>query len=572
MIKKIRSSLTIRICLLMSVLLLMASGVTYTAVAKFLPVFYSNRLDENLDELSRELTENLSSYQSIEEAMATLQLFTASTEMPVAVLNQNGMLVWPRRSTFELSIGSVVHEQDVICETERLEDAVSEGTVGIVAEAEYMGVESEESSAGEIETEQEIKSAEVLTMGTEDINTSEKWDGVITQFLEGDAVAAEYTWSGDGTYSLISDAELSGFAGKDASAVKSYDLRLGDMDYMMLVAGDMQSVNQAMEILYQIFPYIFGLAIFMAFLFAVVGSFYLTAPVVRLSRISRKMAALDFTDKYRGTRKDELGELGRNLNEMARNLSGTLENLSLANKKLKSDIELERELERKRIAFFSAVSHELKTPITILKGHISGMLRGIGAYRDRDHYLLRSQETTEKMEEMVGELLTVSRMESNTFVTQIVDLAELLREQLAEMTELIEMQGLALMVHVPEHLYAEVNTSMMEKVFRNLLTNAIRYTPANEGNEIRIFLKDEPKGIVCRTENTGVQIPTESIEHLFDAFYRVESSRSRRTGGSGLGLYIVRMALEQHGARYGVENIEDGVRFFFEIPRSMKTT
>lgn len=176
------------------------------------------------------------------------------------------------------------------------------------------------------------------------------------------------------------------------------------------------------------------------------------------------------------------------------------------------------------------------------------------------------------MEEMVGELLTVSRMESNTFVTQIVDLAELLREQLAEMTELIEMQGLALMVHVPEHLYAEVNTSMMEKVFRNLLTNAIRYTPANEGNEIRIFLKDGPKGIVCRTENTGVQIPTESIEHLFDAFYRVESSRSRRTGGSGLGLYIVRMALEQHGARYGVENIEDGVRFFFEIPRSMKTT
>ena len=65
MIKKIRNSLTLRICLLMSVLLLLASGVTYAAVAKFLPVFYSNRLDENLDELSRELTENLSSYQSI---------------------------------------------------------------------------------------------------------------------------------------------------------------------------------------------------------------------------------------------------------------------------------------------------------------------------------------------------------------------------------------------------------------------------------------------------------------------------------------------------------------------------
>lgn len=612
MIKKIRNSLTLRICLLMSVLLLLASGVTYAAVAKFLPVFYSNRLDENLDELSRELTENLSSYQSIEEAMATLQLFTASTEMPVAVLDQNGMLAWPRRNLVALNIGSMVQEQDESHETEVTKDAVVEGTVGIIteeectvleeesdvlgsedirkekergigertsareiggeAEAERMVSGSEEVIAGEMETEQEIKNATVVTMGTEGTSTSEKWDGVITQFLEGDEITAEYEWSGDATYSLISDAELSGFAGKDASAIKSYDLKLGDTDYMMLVAGDMQSVNQTMEILYQIFPYIFGLAVFMALVFALVGSFYLTAPVVRLSRISRKMAALDFSDKYQGTRKDELGELGRNLNEMARNLSGTLENLSLANKKLKSDIELERELERKRIAFFSAVSHELKTPITILKGHISGMLRGIGAYRDRDHYLLRSQETTEKMEEMVGELLTVSRMESNTFVTQIVDLAELLREQIAEMTELIEMQGLALAVDVPEHLYAEVNSGMMEKVFRNLLTNAIRYTPANEGNEIRIFLQDRPKGIVCRTENTGVQIPDASIPHLFDAFYRVESSRSRRTGGSGLGLYIVRMALEQHGARCGVENIEDGVRFFFEIPKSIKTT
>lgn len=107
---------------------------------------------------------------------------------------------------------------------------------------------------------------------------------------------------------------------------------------------------------------------------------------------------------------------------------------------------------------------------------------------------------------------------------------------------------------------------MLEKVFRNLLINAVRYTPADEGNEIRIRLTGGgEKPVECSVENTGVHIPEEALPHLFDAFYRVEQSRNRQTGGSGLGLYIVRTALEQHGAGYGGENTTDGVRFFFSL-------
>ena len=353
----------------------------------------------------------------------------------------------------------------------------------------------------------------------------------------------------------------------DNSAVKRYSVKVGGETYTMIVSGGMQPVNQALEILYQILPYILGIAIVVSILFALGASLYLTFPIVRLSQLAQNMAALDFDSSYQGKRTDEVGVLGESLNELSKNLSRALEELKSANEKLKSDIEMERKIEKKRIAFFSAVSHEMKTPITILKGHLSGMLQGVGEYRDRNYYLQRSLETTEKMEDMVKELLTVSRIENNKFITQKTDIAEQLRLQIADMAELIENKKLELQVEIPEHLYADVNPVMMDKVFSNLLLNAIRYTPEEKGNHIRVLLKPgtDTGTVYCQIENTGVFIPEEALVHLFEAFYRVEQSRNSQTGGSGLGLYIVKMILDQHGASYRMGNTCDGVCFSFSL-------
>lgn len=203
------------------------------------------------------------------------------------------------------------------------------------------------------------------------------------------------------------------------------------------------------------------------------------------------------------------------------------------------------------------------------------MLQGVGEYRDREYYLRRSQETAEKMEEMVQELLTVSRMETTPFTVSRTDIAEQLRLQLAELTELFEAKELRLALELPEHLWVDVNAALMEKVLRNLLTNALRYTPAGEENRICVHLYQKGQLVFFNIENTGVHIPEDALPHIFEAFYRVEQSRSRQMGGSGLGLYIVKMALEMHGAdagAYGAENTRDGVRFFFVLdacgPRS----
>lgn len=565
MIKKLRASLTIKIFLLVSLLLLAASGVTYAAVVWFLPAFYSNELENSIDRLSQELKKIIESFSGIEEASNAIALFQGNTQTSVAILDEDGAYVW-----YWVEVGTTV-ESGVVTEY-AVSDAASYAAEDTVVEEDIVSEEA-------FSTDEEAAEGENGTLTGED--AAAEGDA-----FTGEDVAADGDGFSDGEMTATavdgqeSAAEIFPGEGMEGMAVKSYPLTVGGESYTMFVTGGKQQVDHAMEILRQIFPYILAIAVCVAVLSALAASFYLTAPVVRLSRISRKMAKLDYSERYTGKRTDEIGALGQDLNELADNLSGALTELRQANARLKSDIELEREQEKRRMAFFSAVSHELKTPITILKGHLSGMLQGVGEYRNRDYYLQRSQETAEKMEDMVQELLTVSRMETTPFTVAQTDLAEQLRLQLAELTELFETKELELVLDIPEHLYAEVNASLMEKVFRNLLTNALRYTPAGEGNQIRLQLRQQEKSIFFDIENTGAHIPEDALPHIFEAFYRVEQSRSRQMGGSGLGLYIVRMALEQHGARqifdghsgdvdcageFGAENTKDGVRFYWQL-------
>lgn len=525
MIKKIRESLTVKICILMAALLLASSGITYAAIVGFLPTYYSSQLQKDLDVLSREMVDSIQTYKTIDEAANTIELFEAGAQVSVTILDEKGEWVWPVTET-------------------AVEEAVfyGEDTTAYNRAVEEAQVSGDETVAAEEEGAEDV--TQKFDVQAENVDTFREYVDIAMEDVSG--APEQY---------------------ENNSAVKSYSFKMDEKEYTMFVSGGMQPVNQAVEILQKLFPYIFGIAVLTAVFFAAASSFYLTVPIVRLSRISKRMASLDFDSFYQGKRKDEIGALGADLNELSKNLSHALEELKEANASLKSDIEKEREIEKKRIAFFSAVSHELKTPITILKGHLSGILQGVDGYQDKEYYLRRSQDTVEKMEDMVKELLTVSRIENQTFHVQQTDIAELLRQKTADLTELIEQKSLGLEVTIPEHLYADVNPDMMEKVFSNLLMNAIRYTPEGKENEVRIVLRSvqEDGGIECLVENTGVHISEEAFPHLFEAFYRAEQSRNSQTGGSGLGLYIVKMILEQHEARYSISNIEDGVRFFFSL-------
>ena len=211
------------------------------------------------------------------------------------------------------------------------------------------------------------------------------------------------------------------------------------------------------------------------------------------------------------------------------------------------------------MAFFSAASHELKTPITILKGQLAGMLDRVGIYQDRDKYLLRSLRVTGRMESLIQEMLTISRMETGAVPVkqERVELSALVNSQIMLDAELFEQRGQALRCALTPGIFIAGDASLLGKAVGNLLSNAAFYTP--EGAEIRVWCGILDGRPALTVENTGTHIREEALPHLFEAFYREASSRNRRTGGSGLWLYLVRMILQRHAAACEIANTEAGV-------------
>lgn len=340
------------------------------------------------------------------------------------------------------------------------------------------------------------------------------------------------------------------------------DVRFSDQSstYTLYVTPRLEAENVAVRALIQMAPWVLLTLLLFSLLGAFVYSRYITRPIVRLNAIAGKMVDLDFDWRCEETRQDEIGHLGQSLNQLAQKLSCALGELKASNKALRGEVEQERELDRQRMAFFAAASHELKTPVTILRGHLSGLLDGIGIYQDKEKYLARSLKTTARMEHLIQEILTISRMEAKDYklLQEPVNLSEVVKEQLALDADLLEQKNLQVCVEVAPDLVVDGEKMMLSKVVGNLLSNAMLYSPY--GESIHIWSGMQEGVPTLSIENTGIHIGTEALPHLFDAFYREERSRNRETGGSGLGLYLVRIILERHGATCRIDNTAEGVQ------------
>ena len=364
---------------------------------------------------------------------------------------------------------------------------------------------------------------------------------------------------------IVADTHLS-----TETSSQSFSLTLKNGDsYTLTVFTDLYVVRQSKEVLISIFPYVILMIFVLSILCSLFYSRFITRPILRISDISEQIANLDFTGKCDETRTDELGRLAHNLNYLSVSLSHSMEELRAANAQLKTDIEKEREIELQRIDFFAAASHELKTPLTILKGHLSGMLNYVAGYEDHPKYLMRSLTVTEKMEKLIRELLYVSKIDRNkaALKRQSINFAELLRVEIAALSDCISEKQLLLSVDIPDKVMCYLEKEEMERAIQNILVNAVRYSP--EGERISVIVEETTEEISCRVENTGVNIPENILSHLFEAFYRADNSRNSNTGGTGLGLYIGRGIFERHEVKYGIINTEQGVRFWFKINKAI---
>ncbi len=215
--------------------------------------------------------------------------------------------------------------------------------------------------------------------------------------------------------------------------------------------------------------------------------------------------------------------------------------------------------EQLRREFTANVSHELKTPITIIKGQLQGMLYQVGRYKDRETYLAQSLEITDTLGKMVQELLTISRLDTPGYTCKKsnLNLSNFIIDRVTAFEDLFMQKDLTVEQSISPEIYILGDMQLLQKALDNLLGNAAAYSGA--GNQVLIKLWKDTETTTLTIENTGAHIPDEAISKLFEPFYRVDQSRNRQTGGTGLGLYIVKTILDLHGAKIEIANTVQGV-------------
>jgi two-component system phosphate regulon sensor histidine kinase PhoR len=233
------------------------------------------------------------------------------------------------------------------------------------------------------------------------------------------------------------------------------------------------------------------------------------------------------------------------------------------------DITQIRHLETMRQDFIANVSHELKTPLTSIKGFVETLLGG--ALKDKEnsrHFLEIIQSHTERLNNLVNDLLSLSYLESREIQLdlEVFNLKDLVDEVMSGFAVRLKNRSIAVRNDLSGDLSVKADKEKIEQTITNLIDNAVKFN--KEKGHLKIYAKEEDNEVKIIIEDSGAGIPTKDIPRIFERFYRVDKTRSRELGGTGLGLSIVKHIVELHSGKVGVESTEGlGSKFWFTLPK-----
>ena len=324
----------------------------------------------------------------------------------------------------------------------------------------------------------------------------------------------------------------------------------GDKTSVLLIHSDISRWNESFRQLA-----LWTLAICVVAAFVILFSSYYTAkriinPFVDMNHIVQCYSKGDFSQRIPVQGKDEASQLGRSFNEMADQL---------------------KNLEVTRQSFVANVSHELRSPLTSMKGFLEAMMDGTIPPEEHDHYIDIVLSETRRMTAMVNDLLDLARIESGIITVnyEVFDINELIRRTLITFEARISEKQMELDVRFAnEQSFVYADSNQISQVLRNLIDNAIKYSP--EGRTLLVSTYALRKEVYVTIRDTGVGIPAEDVPHIFDRFYKVEKAHTPSPQvGSGLGLAIVKKIIEAHGQSITVKSARGkGTQFTFTLEKA----
>ena len=304
--------------------------------------------------------------------------------------------------------------------------------------------------------------------------------------------------------------------------------------------------------------------------FLIVRSY--TKPIEDLEEIAERVAKLDFSKKYkvRGTG-DEIDKLGISINKLSQEFEDSLKKMRKINNELEKDIENKSKIDEMRKQFISDVSHELKTPISLIQGYAEGLIENVNTDEEnKNFYSEVILDEANKMDKLVKRLLELIKLEyeDKEFENNNFDICELIREIIRISKVKLNEENIEVIFDEFDPVYVFADEFYIEQVVINYFTNAMKNVIEKNGKKqiiIKIDKSEEVGKARISVFNTGNNISEEHIDRIWNRFYKVDESRDRSKGGTGIGLSLVKAIMSKYDNKYGVQNVENGVEFYFEL-------
>ncbi|ACV63670.1 histidine kinase [Desulfofarcimen acetoxidans DSM 771] len=340
---------------------------------------------------------------------------------------------------------------------------------------------------------------------------------------------------------------------------------LNNGDYLIL-STPFASISESVRIANRFFLFTGLLVFVLGSIVIFIFSKKLTMPILKLNDIAQRMAKLDFSQKYQVESNDEVGQLGESINSLSTQLHIAISELTAANHKLLEDIERERKIDEMRREFISNVSHELKTPISLIQGYAEGLRENVNEDEEnKNFYCEVIADEANKMGKLVRELLDLAQIEAGTFKLEKsnFDISRLIANIVEKYKPILLEKKIDCSLQEEPEFAVSADRFRTEQIVFNYLNNAINHV--NDQKKITISIQKINSKARVTVYNSGCPIAPESLDKVWESFYKEDKARTRAYGGTGLGLSIVKAIQEIDNNKYGVLNKNAGVEFWFEL-------
>ena len=363
---------------------------------------------------------------------------------------------------------------------------------------------------------------------------------------------------------------------KDPTDNVTYILLSGYLDnnYNLYIRMPISSIQESVRISNTFLYMIGGITLVIAAILITFISKRFTEPIQELNEIAKKMSRLDFSKKFQPKEiDDEINTLGKSINLLSEKLEATIQQLRTSNVELEKDIEEKSKIEEMRTQFISDVSHELKTPIALIQGYAEGLVENVNSDEEnRQFYANVILDEANKMDKLVKQLLELMKLEygKREFENENFNIVELIKEVIRKSKVMLDEKNIEVRMDVPEEIMVFADDFYIEQVITNYFTNAIKHAKEIFGEKyIQIRIENNKKNDKVRIYvfNTGDNIDEENLQRIWRRFYKIDSSRNRDDGGTGIGLSLVKAIMNNYNNDFGVINKDTGVEFYFDLDK-----